>query len=271
MVAIFNNPKDSYTAPIGYLIGNFIREYDIAKANINILFYKGLINQHQYQYLHDLPKKVREIRVGLMLRDDHNLNEGLKNGFREMRELFYETNQVQDYEVLAVKKDAIYLIGREAPVTHFKNVEFKCKNQYTSFYKLANNSLELYYYLDTIRNEEKLDVKGISDTALTLHQPYMLDFLKYIFSLAQTGMYEDAMNDIKTFYNEIISGKADIGYYRELNNRSQFRSRAVIDGNRIYFNCLGSKVKKSDIDPSYNIGVLQELYKIVSLFYMRSV
>lgn len=269
-MAIFNNSKDMYIAPIGYLIGNHIREYDISKANINILLYKGLISKRQYDYYYNLPKKSREIKIGLLIRDNQAINKGLREGFGEMRKLFYQANNVQEYEVLAVKKDAIYLIGQPASITKFKNVEFLCKNHYTSFYRLGNGSLEFYYYLDTMKNEEKLDVKGISDNMLELHQPFMLDFLKYIFSLAQLGMYGDAMKDIQGFYKDLITGNADIGYYRELNNRSLFRSRAVIDGQRIFFNCFNSRVSKRDIDVGYNIGVIQELFKIISTLYLKT-
>lgn len=260
-MGLFNDVKDNYLAPISYLISNYIREYDISKANINILLYKGLISEDLYDELYSLPKKEREVRVGLLIKYDQNLNKELSKGFGEMRRLFFEANQIQDYEVMAVKKDAIYLVGREAQVTAFKNVEFVCKNVYTSYYNLG---VEFYYYLDT-KQMEKLDIKGISDNMLYLHDPFMLDFLRYIFSLAQNGAFVDAMNDIRGFYNQMVSYQLSLGYYRELNNRSLFRSRTVIDGNRIYLSSIGDKFDiKQALDASYNLGILRNLYSIMS-------
>lgn len=266
-MGVFKSTKDSYLAPVSYLVGNYIREYDISKANINILLYKGLIDKQTYDRFYVMPKKERAIRIGLMLRDNQELNMALTAGFAEMRNMFFIENDVQDYEVLAVKKDAIFLIGKQAPHTRFGNVEFKCKNVYTSFYRLAE--VEYYYYLDTINQVEKLDVKGISDNMLAYHEPYMLDFLRYIFFSIQTGQIQDVIKDIQQFSADMTSGKLDMGYYRELNNRSLFRSRAVIAGNRIYYRYPVRSVKPIDIDCSFNYMILQELFKIALQFYLH--
>lgn len=266
-MGVFKSTKDSYLAPVSYLVGNYIREYDISKANINILLYKGLIDKQTYDRFYVMPKKERAIKIGLMLRDNQELNMALTAGFAEMRNLFFIENDVQDYEVLAVKKDAIFLIGKQAPHTRFGNVEFKCKNVYTSFYRLAG--VEYYYYLDTINQVEKLDVKGISDNVLAYHEPYMLDFLRYIFFSIQTGQIQDVIKDIQQFSADMTSGKLDMGYYRELNNRSLFRSRAVIAGNRIYYRYPVRSVKPIDIDCSFNYMILQELFKIALQFYLH--
>lgn len=266
-MGVFKSTKDSYLAPVSYLVGNYIREYDISKANINILLYKGLIDKETYDRFYVMPKKERAIKIGLMLRDNQELNMALTAGFAEMRNMFFIENDVQDYEVLAVKKDAIFLIGKQAPHTQFGNVEFKCKNVYTSFYRLAG--IEYYYYLDTINQVEKLDVKGISDNMLAYHEPYMLDFLRYIFFSIQTGQIQDVIKDIQRFSADMTSGKLDMGYYRELNNRSLFRSRAVIAGNRIYYRYPVRSVKPIDIDCSFNYMILQELFKIALQFYLH--
>ena len=41
--------KKNYLNPIPYLFSD-IREYDISKANINILFAKGIIDEDKYKY-----------------------------------------------------------------------------------------------------------------------------------------------------------------------------------------------------------------------------
>ena len=43
--------RSYYTLNIPYLISRYIREYDISKANINILLYKKYIDQDMYNLL----------------------------------------------------------------------------------------------------------------------------------------------------------------------------------------------------------------------------
>ena len=47
--------QTNYMADVDYLISTYIREYDISKANINILYKYGVINKQQYDtyYLKD--------------------------------------------------------------------------------------------------------------------------------------------------------------------------------------------------------------------------
>ncbi len=266
-MSAFNHNTDSYNAPIDYIISNYIREYDMSKANINILLYKGLISKSRYDYYFNLPKRSREIQIGCLIKRDAVINQALKEGFKEMRQLLFDANNLQDYEILSIKKDAVYVIGRQLSITKFKNVEFVCKNIYTSFYRLVN--LEMYYYLDT-KQREALDIKGISDNIIVLHEPFMLDFLKYIFYLAQNGQVLESLITIKNFYTDFISGKQDIGYYREFNNRSLFRSKVSIGGNRIYFNSLNENVSVNDLDISFNIELLHQVYKIMLEAYSQN-
>lgn len=256
---------DSYTAPIGYVISHFIREYDISKANINILLYKNLISKDQYDYYYNLPKQQRAILVGLLQRDNSAIRTGLTEGFGEVRHMFYEANDIHEYQVLSIKKDAIFLIDHIPKVTKFGNIEFVNKNIYTSFYNL--DKIEYYYYAD--KDNEKLDVKGISDNTLILHQNYMLDYLKYIFHLAQDGRITDALNNIQDFYNSFINYELDIGYYRELNNRSLYRTKFILNENRVFINGFNNNTDIHDIDGSYNIGILMNIYKILLDQYLK--
>ena len=110
--------------------------------------------------------------------------------------------------------------------------------------------------------EEKLDIKGISDITIGLHENYMIDLLKYLFNLAQNKRYIDAIDTIRNFISKLNNREVSIEYYRELNNRSMFKVNGVVDGYAMYLEGLNSKVKPTDIDISYNIGILTELYKI---------
>lgn len=259
---------DKYTMPVTYIISEYIREYDISKANINILLYKGLITKSKYDYLYALPSNLRKIKVGLLQRDNEVINKGLMEGFCEVRKMFYEANNIQEHEILAVKKDAVFLMNKIPSNTKFGNIEFIEKNLYTSFYQLAG--LELYYYYNSTTGIERLDIKGMSDDVIALHRPYMIDLLMYIFGTAQESPSRDVVLLVSNIRDQYITGALGVNYFREFNNRSLFRTKIEILGERMYLTCLGNKVQAKDIDPAYNHIILQELYRIFVGQYLKT-
>lgn len=264
MISIFD--ADTYTIPVTHKISTFIREYDIAKANINILLLKGYITEEKYIELYNAPKKVREKTVGLMQLKDKALSNALMSGFGEARKLFYEANNIKEYEILSVKKDAIFLIDRVANVTKFGNIEFKMKNEFTSFYNFPN--LEIYY--KNFGGVEKIDVKGMGDSQLSLHNRYFLDLLLCIFSAAEQEPALEVVNLIRSISDSYINHELSIDYYREFNNRSFYRTFFMFDGERAFLRDINQHVQVTDIDPAYNYGLLQILYKIFLDKYLAS-
>lgn len=262
--------QDKYTVPVNCILSTFIREYDISKANINILLYKGLISQEQYEYFYNLPKKDREIQIGCMQRDNQVINQQLKEGFKEMRHLFYAANKITEDQILAVKKDAIFLINKTAEITKFRNVEFKMKNEYTSFFKI--NRVEYLYYKGI--HDEKLDTKGLGEYAEAAHKDYMLDFFMYIFEELQKGEFKDAVFDIIGFSNRMIEHELPFPFYRELNPKSMYKTicktytRSSDSGMGDYcYYYLPELPREATIYPelidcSFNLGILRDLYRI---------
>ena len=259
--------RDTYIAPINNIVSRDIREWDISKANISILLYLGVIDRSTYDRLYSADKRYRQIQVGLMQQDPKIAN-SLSKGFQMARKLFFESNRINDYEVLSIKKDAIYLIDKIPSTTVFENergkIEFVCKNEYTSYYRLG----KIEYYFMYNSNGERMDVKGISDNVLELHKPYMLDFLSYIFTMMQRNMVLDAIQVLRDFMNEYLYLKLDTGFYRELNNYSMFKTKYQIDSQNTYTE--GVYMVDDKIDISYNFGILNELFRILSGYAMSA-
>lgn len=247
--------SDTYRAPITFLVGRNIREYDISKGNINILLYFNIINQETYNFLYNLPKMERQVRVGIMQKDP-KIASVISNGFKEMRTLFCTQNNIAENEILAIKKDALYIIDKVPQYTKFKNIEFLCKNLYTSFYYIGG--LELYYN----SKYEILDVKGISDNILRYHDNYMKDFLMYMFSLIEKRDYVSAISDLNNFRNDYLNLKLPPGYYREFDNRSLYCTKYKYDGLNSYIPGITDHQLK-DLDISFNNNILMELHRIL--------
>lgn len=254
----------NYTAKISYLINTYIYELDIQKSNINVLRMKGVIDQATYDKLYNAPRMVRQCYIG-NLQKDTAIVKALQEGVAQARMWLIQHNQIQPHEVLSIKNDAVFLIGRCPEVREFGLIKFIPKNVYTGFYHLRN--LELYYLFDSIRKVEKLDIKGINDEVLIQHEHGFCEFLKDLFNTVQCYGVEVAMRLLRDYYNMYIQRKLSIDHYRSFDAQSEFKYRihtsigtsfVVIDSNQ-------SQVELLDI--SVNLRLLQELSKILSHAY----
>lgn len=254
----------NYSSDISYLTNTFIYEYDISKANINILYMKGVIDKTTYDHLYNSPRMMRQKYIG-MLQKDKEVVKILKDGIIEAKKMLFEANNIQDYEVLSVKNDAVFIINRKLKVTEFGLINFVCKNVYTSYYKIGY--LELYYYFNNVNNNEYLHVKGISDEKIELHNEYMMSFIKDVFYSVQINGVEIAIRMLKDFYMQYITLALPIGYYRQFNPSSTFHFKFISKMGTGFELDNATEEMKQDIDITYNISILLNLQKILASMY----
>ena len=258
----------SYSANIDFLLNNYVREYDISKANINILLHRGLIKEDLYNFLKQSDRMVRQVTIGKMMANNPSLSDELKSGIIEAKKKFFEANDIQDYEVLSIKNDAIYLINKIPQITKFDNIEFMCKNIYTSYYKIFN--VEYYYYFDIVTGVEKLDVKGIGDDKLEYHKNHFLEFLLVLFNSAQVDNIKETIELINIFSNKYLNMELDIGYYRDFNASSLYTLKRILKYSSLHAKFLPEK-HKDVLDISHNYNILRELYKIYTSIYFNKI
>ncbi len=249
--------KSFYTAPISYIISSYIREYDISKANINILFMKGVISKEQYDYLNSIDRMSRQVYIGLLQKNDQNVSKSLKEGIKEMRYLFLTSNEINENDVLSIKNDAVFIINKIPTVTKFGNIEFVCKNVYTSFYKL-NNKMEIYYSYDMVTGIENIDIKGIREEKLILHKNHFLEFLLVLFNSAQSEPIPETIKLLLDFYERYLNLKLGIEYYREFNSESMYNIKQLGIASSYRAEFLPND-NIYDINISHNLNILREL------------
>ncbi len=254
--------KTYYTAPIDYIISSYIREYDISKANINILLMKGIISNEEYQYLFHLDKMDRQVKIGI-LQKDQGVAMCLKEGIKEMRYLFLTENNLNETDILSIKNDAIFVINKIPTVTKFGNIEFVNKNVYTSFYKIDNGKLEIYYLYDMVHDIENMDIKGIKDEKILLHKDYFLEFLLVLFNSAQMDKIEETITILVDFYQSYINLELDINYYRQFNAESLFVLKRFGISSVYTADCLSNE-SKDHVEISHNLNILRDLIRTFS-------
>lgn len=256
--------SQNYISSYNLILNSFIREYDLSKANINALYSRGIINKYKYDELYNADKNIREKVIGLMIRKDPNIYKEIQNGIMDAKYKLLIENNIEPEDIVSIKNDAVFVKNHKLNYTRFGLMDFKLKNTYTLFIKI--NRYEFYYYYNSYNNEEKLDIKGISDDKLKLHKEYFIDFLLALFNILQTEGIIQAVNMLKNFSISYIKRELPINYYRKFNSESDFTL--------IYDNNYWSSISVSDItliDIRYNYEILRDLYSILLSYYFKKV
>ena len=259
--------KTYYTNPgIDYLINHYIREYDMIKAGPSAYLQAGCITQEQYDHLISLPRERRQIETGLLSKYNPGFEDAKKQVIAETRQKFIETNGIDDSDILSIKNDAIFVIDKACTALDFDKMHLTCKNIYSSYYRY--NRVELFYYKDNMTGQDLLDVKNIGSHTV-LHTEYMMDFLSYIFDLAQSNIKE-TIAVIQQFESDYVSGKLDLGYYREFNAKSCFKlSNSISSYFQYHAAHLPKDIPRTELDISYNLLLVRHLYKIYSSIILK--
>jgi len=243
--------KDNYlNRNINKLFNSTIIEYDLHSANTSLCREYNLLDEDLIENIEDMSKEKRVVTIGKLQRKDKDFKEKLKSSFVDIRKRFFIENNIQDEDVLSIKKDAIFLL-KYVDNTKFGYCEFLKKNKYTSY--LFLNNLEFYYNrnLDDI----VIDVKGISDDVLDKHKGYMLDFFGKFFYKMENNSMDNVLQYIKIFISKYKNNSLDINYYREFNSISGIK---VLGSDNIYDNATfvyfvhRSSAKEIQIDITYN-------------------
>ena len=252
----------NYNSGYEIILNSFIHEYDLSKANINALYSRGVIDKAMYDNLYSADKAIREKQVGLMIRKDQKIYQEIQNGIMEAKRNLIIVNNIDLEDIVSIKNDAVFVMNRKLDNTKFGLMDFKLKNTYTMYMKARR--YEFYYYFNSYNQEEKLDVKGISDNKLVYHKQYFMDFLLALFNTLQVDGIIPAINMLQNFSLAYINRQLDPNYYRKFNSECNFD----------LLNGYSSNVYVSDIrliDIRYNYEILRDLYKALLTFYFKKV
>ena len=253
--------KDLYiNKGIECIIGSQIYEYDIKQAGYNITKYFKLLSEDKLSYLSSLSRENKHIKIGLYQRKYKEYREGLKEGFKKVRKMFFEENNLNEEDIISIKKDAIF-INKKISVRKFGNIEFVKKNVYTSYYYI--NGLELYFN----NKKKKIDVKGISDSLIKRHDGFMLDFLIDIFTKNEHDpTLEESAELLLEFAEEYKTKQLPIEFYREFNKTCAYKTNIEMNNGRqiVYLDQIDEHnelVKTIDIRFNY-LNVIMPLIRI---------
>lgn len=232
-----------------FLFNTDIIEYDMKEAGLSLIKEFKLLDNKLIERISKEDKKIRNILIGNIQKDNKELVKELKEAFIYARKLFFEANNIDNNDIISIKKDAIF-VSKICKIQKFgDNINFRPKNFYTSYINLGKK-LELYY------NIEKLDVKGLSDTNYNKHKDYIINFLKIFISIIESGDIVKSIKYLRNFIDEYKWKKLDIGYYRSFDNKSIYKK---IDNDMEFDRCFNI----DELDITYNFYILLKLYKVI--------
>ena len=221
-----------------FIHNNEIIEWDIKSANTSLMRYYNLQPNKVIDKLASMSKSQREISVGKLMKKDKEFAKALEESFNKIIQEFMDTNNLTWDDIVSVKKDAVFVKNHKITHSDFGAVHFIAKNQYQHVLLLPKYEIYL--------SQSKIDVKGIPDEKLPLHEDGMIDFIRSSMEIASE------YNKLQSFFKEYVTAykrkELDFDAYREFNSDSLFR----IGGE---FPMLSDSMIEDDIDVldiSYN-------------------
>lgn len=257
-----------YKADYEYLINVRIQEYDISKANISVLRQHNIIDDDQYNAYCQADKHEREVEMGVWFKQQPHLCKLMQQTVAEAREWFLTENNIEDHQVLYTDNDSITIIDAKSDIKPYKTqytefIGFKMKTIYSSFYRLG--PIDFLYYGD--QNTESYRFKyANSEKLISLHKNGFLDLLLTLADTAQTSSFQQTVLMVKDVYRKYVNKEFPIEYYREFNQRSQFK---LTPGYAFQYYSDIPPNGLDDTDISYNANLLRQLSRVFHKEYFR--
>ncbi len=257
----------NYKTPVKYYINTYIREYDLSKANINALLYQGRISKSEYNNFYNMDKKEREVAIGKMISKDRTIYQDIQTGIKEAKRKLFLTNDIEDLDIVSIKNDAVFIVGKYLQQTEFPPFKFIVKNEYNIFFQLQE--LEIYYS-DTIDKNGyimvNIDVKGIGDDNLILHQNGMLDMICEVCRRLQRETIDETMSYVSMMYNKFINRELSKDYYRNFDSFSMYQIPTFMQS--IQIPDITEEMKYA-VDINRNLSIMRNLVGIISDIYRQ--
>lgn len=187
-----------------YMFHGNIMEYDMVAASVSVSERFNLLDKSVTDQLKLLPKEKREIKMGLLQRDNPEFSSQLLSGIRDIRRKFIETNKIDEHDIMSLHSDAIIFNSTNKIVSIIEGVELKHKQTWSSYVRY--NRIEMFY------NDGELEYKGISGDSLNQHTMGIHKHLLNVFS--KLDNYDDSViSYLSRFQTQYLQDKLPDYYY----------------------------------------------------------
>lgn len=202
---------------IEYLKNVDIAEWDMHAAGFSVLKLKKLLSDKEIIEWENLDKHARTVKEGLLQKSNPAIAKIILDTLADARRAFVYLNDITPEQILAIKKDALFLINKTPKVSTIKTFTFRKKGTYTSY--LYINNKEFYYS----SADNSLDIKGLSEESKELCKDYILRDISNILKASEQGSQESLFSYLKKYRRKYLNHELDINCYRSLDEDGLFR------------------------------------------------
>ena len=215
---------------IPFIHHEIIEEWDIRSANTSLMRYYSLVDPKIISKFEKMEKREREPAVGMYSKKNRDFAVSLEDAFTKIINEFIAVNGLDpESDIVSIKKDAVFVRNKPIRQNTFggETVTFVKKNSYSGCLLIPN--YEFYY------SRDKIDVKGISDEVLSLHNDGMLAFVSVL--MKESNNWIETNQYMKEYAIAYKNRDLPFNSYREFSSSSKFR-----------VNLYGSEVLMDEID-----------------------
>lgn len=241
---------------VPFIHHELIDEWDIRSANTSLMKYYKLASPAIISKLEKMEKRDREPAVGRISQKDKSFSAALEKAFTDIINEFITANQLNpDTDIISIKKDSVFVRNKNIQYHEFGNgaVNFINKNSYAGCLLIPN--YEFYYAKD------KIDVKGISDDVLHLHEDGILAFISMM--MQESNNWIELNRFMKEYTVAYKTRQLPFNAYREFTSVSKFR--VSLYGNEVLMDNIDEDlIEDTDISFNYEKIYLQALKTIAN-------
>jgi len=197
---------------ITYIKNTVITEYDIKSAGFTVIKTKKLLPSEEILELERTDKEDRNIRIGKRILQYPNISEEIINTLADIRKDFVVRNNIQENDILSIKKDALFIIKKNPQILEVDGFEFRKKESYSSYIYL--NKKEFYYSSST----DKMDIKGLHEEVKNLQENYLLKDIKKFLQLGEKVTGIQLLGLLKTYRSKYLNKQLDKETYRDMDS-----------------------------------------------------
>lgn len=200
------------------VVNGKIVEWDIKSGNTSMMYTYKMFPKKVIDAIHILSKQKRVVAIGKLMKKNKEFSKQLEQAFNSTIQQFVTINDIPKENIISIKRDAVYVLNHDIKYpTIGEYIEFVPKNTYDGWMYLS--PFEFYHATDHI------DVKGLNDEFLPLHENGILDFINELFiTCASTNKDPGRINEFLADFVKHYKNKELIDdYYREFSNDSQYR------------------------------------------------
>lgn len=239
-----------------FICNSRITEYDIKSGNTSIMKAFHLATPERIAEIESMKKEDRVVAVGNMSKNS-NFAKALEDGFNQIVREFCETNGLRTSDdVIDIYRDAVFVIAKQPQNTVIRDVcHFIPKNEYVGYLRCKN--------FEFFIGEDKIDVKGLNDYLIPLHEDGILALIRKIYDVC-VEVHMDPVQ-INLFMKDVIKQYTDLDFvnevYREFNTSSKYK---VSYGENDFLMDHITDADLDHLDISYNyLHILIPIIKVI--------